>query len=489
MAFSSRHSDDLSGQLTPFADARQLAVRVHISDIEAPLAAVQHVASMLVNMLCRLEGVVKSISIDCPAHVPLAGRVTPLSPRGLLLDQALAHLCENIGVVPLGTGPSQVLIHIGRSAEPDAELNVYGEGWWGGIFTKSVAGTGESALPFGPYIAAAIATAELFKLARILPSKRTDRRDAFFSAWSHEASAIPDMRGPKEVAATLVSVGLAGVGAVGCAFLHTLWASDTVGTLEIADNDDRGVDDTNLNRYCLFGTGSIGEQKASGAKRILHDAGFRITASDKSFDALYNHLPNRFDLVISAVDGNEARAMIQDKYPPGILSASTSDLRVEVLRCGPPGEGACLRCFNPPPKKPSDEELRAKLSQTPAELAALVTELAISFDEAQELVESGKCSETGSQMLETLQRERTEPIQFAVPFTSVMAGTLLAAETIKRLAGGEESLGDRTNRASIQFFDPLARRNARTFLGRDPHCPKCANGPALGVWKHRFRQP
>jgi len=486
-AFSSRHSGDLGGRLTPFADAHQLAVRIHISEVDAPSAAAQHVASMLVNMLSRLEGVVKSVAIDCPTRVPLAGRVAPLSHRDEPLDQALVGMCKRIGVVPLGTSPSQILIHVGREAESGADLNVYGEAWWGGIFTHSVAGTGESALPFGPYIAAAIATGEIFKLARILPSKRTARRDVFFSAWSHIASALPDTGGPNEITSVLEKVGLAGVGAVGCAFLHALWAMDAVGTLEIADNDAHGVEDTNLNRYCLFGANSIGKQKAFEAQRILSDARFRINASDKSFDVLYDQQPNRFDLVVSAVDSNEARAMIQDKYPPVTLSASTLDLRAEVLRCGPPGEGACLRCFNPPPMKPSDEELRVSLSQMPAKLAAMVGELVVSSDEAREWVESGKCSETGSRMLEMLQRNHREPLQFAVPFVSVMAGTLLAAETIKQLAGGHGCLDGQTNRVSIQFFDPLARGNARTFLGRDHRCPKCADGPALQIWKTRFK--
>src|SRR5215207_8141194 len=49
-------------------------------------------------------------------------------------------------------------------------------------------------------------------------------------------------------------------------------------------------------------------------------------------------------LLVSGVDTNRARQALQGHYPPLILSASTFDLRAEVLRAGPPGLGACLRC-------------------------------------------------------------------------------------------------------------------------------------------------
>jgi molybdopterin/thiamine biosynthesis adenylyltransferase len=485
MSFSSRHSADLNGQLTSFTDVHQQAVRIRIDRTDAGLAAVQHTAAMLVNMLSRLHGVVKGISIDCPAQVPLCGRITPLASRRLPLDEALADEVREIGVVPLAEYPDLIIVNVGRQRYEGARLNIYGEGWWGGVFTQSVPASGESSLPFGPYVAAAIATAEVFKLCRLLPSKRVELRDAFFSTWSHRAMTAPDTNGPNEIEADLTGSLLAGVGAVGCSFLHTLWTMNLSGTLVIADNDIKGIDDSNLNRYCLFGVPSIGKQKASEAKKQLYDATFLIQASDTSFEELYEGRPNRFELVISAVDNNDARGAIQDKYPATILSASTSDLRAELLCCGPPGEGACLRCFNPPVQKPSDDVLRANLLKLPERIATIADDLHISMQEARDWVESGKCSVTGSQMLELLQREHSEPIQFAVPFTSVMAGVLLAAEFVKMLAGFDTSFGTISNRASVQFFNLLARERARTFLARDPDCPKCASGVGLEVWQSR----
>ena len=70
-----------------------------------------------------------------------------------------------------------------------------------------------------------------------------------------------------------VDAALAGVGAVGCALIHTLWACPGIqGKVILADNDPEGVDETNLNRYALFGLESVGHPKAKEAARIARDS-------------------------------------------------------------------------------------------------------------------------------------------------------------------------------------------------------------------------
>jgi hypothetical protein len=53
---------------------------------------------------------------------------------------------------------------------------------------------------------------------------------------------------------------------------------------------------------------------------------------------------------------------------------------------------------------------------------------------------------------------------FAVGFVSVMAGTMLAAQTFKE-ALGEGPLGGVVSRAVMQFVDPLAVTNRRACTG------------------------
>jgi hypothetical protein len=67
--------------------------------------------------------------------------------------------------------------------------------------------------------------------------------------------------------------------------------------------------------------------------------------------------------LICAVDTPEARQALQDKYAASAVQASTSGLRLEVLRVDPTAGTACLRCFNPPRSTTSDATIRARVAE------------------------------------------------------------------------------------------------------------------------------
>lgn len=72
-------------------------------------------------------------------------------------------------------------------------------------------------------------------------------------------------------------------------------------------------------------------------------------------------------------------------------------------------------------------------------------------------------------------------------FVSVMAGTLLAAETFKDVLGADTPLSDQLPRATLQFWHPTARTNGASRYGRDPKCPMCRPGePGTDIWRRRF---
>jgi hypothetical protein len=486
---AARHSGDLAGQLLAIDQILQPAVRVQVSSSAATLPAVQHTSWMLINMLSRLDRIIREISLVCPSSVPLTGRIVPLAGRQLFLDEALEAGNAAIGVVPLGSAVPDITLQVGPQPDGNLDFNVYGEAWWGGIFQEPIKYTGISRLPFGPYMAACVAVGEIFKRARMLTSRRVERRQAFFSMWSYKASVQPDRSGLDVLPLIDLSrSALAGVGAVGSTLLHTLWATDMTGLLRIADNDPAGVEQSNLNRYPLFGSASVGRQKASEAARVLEDATFQISAFDGGFERIYAD-NSRPVILVSAVDTNIARSNIQNQYAPIILSASTSDLRAEVLRCGPPGVGACLACFNPPERAPTDEELRINLRKSAENILQIASTTGFDVSDIQEWLSSPqKCGETSTRILEELQRSVHEPERFAVGFVSVMAGTMLAAELVKTAGTLDASvLGERSNRAVFQFFDPLGYTNRSTHYPRDPECPKCApQTPASEEWKRRF---
>jgi hypothetical protein len=79
--------------------------------------------------------------------------------------------------------------------------------------------------------------------------------------------------------------------------------------------------------------------------------------------------------------------------------------------------------------------------------------------------------------------------EFAVAFVSVMAGTMLAAEVVKESSGGAELLSEDLQRATFQFFSPLAKANRASRFQRDPKCPMCdPNAIATRLWRHRYEQ-
>ena len=486
-----RHEGDLGWLFLTFGDSNLVGVKVVVVRQSASMPCTEHTAWMLVNLLARLTGVVRSVAISCPRDVQLAGRVVPLSQRNIDLRTALLEGGQAVGAVPVHQDQMlERIVVVGPSEGEGAPgtLHVWGNAWCGGIqqapFHADVLGE-PSGLPFGPYAAACIAVGEVFKAARMNRSAYVSPESAFFSVWDFRASDVPIVSGPSRIDVSVDSA-LAGVGAVGCSFLHGLWACNGVsGRLVLIDNDANGVEATNLNRYVLFGSSSIGKAKASEASRILSDSTIQWEARDEGIEVVAV-LPER---VISAVDRNASRHAIQNRYPARIMSGSTQDLRAEVLRCGPPGVGACLRCFNPLERVVADDELRRHArSASEANLSELAAVAGISVPQAKEWIATGRCGIPGERLLPHL-RFAGELPAFAVGFVSVMAGTMLSAAFIKDHLEYPGPLSDAAQRATYQFHSPLAPSNRAWSFSRDPRCPMCSRETVAGqMWARRFEQ-
>jgi molybdopterin/thiamine biosynthesis adenylyltransferase len=482
---SNRHESDLGGRFSPFGKTEQASVTLVIAPEAAHSARVQHTAWMLLNLLSRQQGVVSQIGLVCPGGVAQAGRVIPLAERQLDLRAALIAGNEAIGVVPLV--PDQKLgrlLVIGATAPVEsAWLYVVANGWCGGVSTTMTPiASEESKLPFGPYIAACLAAGEVFKAARLKPDCYSSPESVFYSAWTRSPSALLDPAGPLAVARQL-DFALAGVGAVGCAFLHVLYSCPGVtGKAVLADNDEKGLEGSNLNRYVLFGAQSVGAKKATAAAHLLRDSAIEFDPHDQPVEML-SSVPQT---VVSAVDTNPSRAAIQNRYPAEILSASTHDLRAEVLRCGPPGTGACLRCYNPPELAKSDRQIASEIEgMSDDELSAYANAAGVSAVEVRQWAASQKCGMAGEAVLKHFRQTQPQAQAFAVGFVSVIAGTLLAAEL---LMGTLDATGAvrRGNRSVFQFWTPNAPSNRSSDYLRDPACAMCRpDTPAVRIWSDR----
>jgi hypothetical protein len=484
---SSRHESDLGGRFLPFGNAEPVEVTIVVSPDTAHQAAVQHAAWMLVNLLSRQQGVVSRIGLICPPGIGQAGRIIPLASRTLDFRAGVVAGNEQIGVVPIyqekTLGRRLVVGAVDQSVSGD--LYVAGIGWCGGISTAPVTIDYESELPFGPYIAACLAAGEVFKAARLKPGTYQCAESVFYSAWTRCSSKSFIAAGPAALKQSL-DIALAGVGAVGCAFLHVLNACpDVSGKVLLADNDEKGLEGTNLNRYALFGKESIGRKKATEAARLLADSPIELVPYDQPMESL-EPLPM---FVVSAVDTNHSRVAIQNKYPTRILSASTHDLRAEVLRCGPPGFGACLRCYNPPPLEKSDAEIAVEIqNKSDAELADHAAAAGVTVAEVRQWAASQKCGMAGEAVLKQFKESAPQPHGFAVGFVSVMAGTLLAAELLMEDFDSSDAIR-KGNRSVFQFFSPLAATNRPADYIRDPECPMCRpETPAVRIWNGRLQK-
>lgn len=438
------------------------------------------------NLLSRQQGVVSRIGFICPSDVVLAGRVISLAGHSADLRTAIITGNAAIGVVPIV--PDQALgrrLVVGCSNQSQSgHLYLAANGWCGGISTSPVEMNGsESVLPFGPYIAACLAAGEVFKAARLNPESYQCPESIFYSAWTRSPSKSFIAAGPTELEHEL-AIALAGVGAVGCAFLHVLNACPGVsGKVVLADNDDKGLEKSNLNRYILFGIDSVGRMKATEAARLLTDSPISFDPYDQALEAL-TPVPMS---IVSAVDTNPSRIAIQNKYPAQIISASTHDLRAEVLRCGPPGIGVCLRCYNPPAVAKSDAQVAAEIqAMTDDELAAYAKAAAVTVAQVRQWAASQKCGMAGEAVLRHFRESEPQPHGFSVGFVSVMAGTLLAAELVMGSSSSNDSI--RTgNRSVFQFWSPFATTNRSTDYIRDPQCPMCRpDSPAVRIWNDRF---
>ena len=303
-----------------------MAVTVVAAPGTAHLAAAQHTAWMLVNLLARAVGIVTIVRVACPPLVPLAGRVIPLASRDLPLREALVAGGQAIGAVPVeaaGHPEAGDTVIIVGGTYPDVAAVARrplrrGQGWWGASLKPAAAASAPpSSLPFGPYVAASLAAAEVFLCARLPAGAYVVAETAGWDCWTQALTPSPVPGAPATMSDLNMSgTALAGAGAVGTVWIHAIWATPGVhGSVLIADADKAGVTNSNLNRCPLFGAASLGEPKAAEAARICSDA--KVTWDPRK--ARFEDLGITPSILVSAVDTNRGREALQDRYPAADL--------------------------------------------------------------------------------------------------------------------------------------------------------------------------
>jgi adenylyltransferase/sulfurtransferase len=153
---------------------------------------------------------------------------------------------------------------------------------------------------------------------------------------------------------TNTKVLVVGAGGLGCPVLQYLTAAG-IGTLGIIDYDI--VEKSNLQRQVLFGTSSLGKNKALAAKERLEDLNNTIKINAYAEKLTYKNalvLFQKYDIVVDGTDNFEARYLINDasiitKKPLVYGGIYKFEGQVSVFNYN---NGPSYRCLFPnPPKK------------------------------------------------------------------------------------------------------------------------------------------
>lgn len=467
---------------------------------------VQHLTWLLVTLLTRsTRAVIETLGISTD-DAPLVPGIDPGAPDGSpSLLAALKATADAFGpdaapVIDAGElSGADLVLQIGNTAAAwlGAEvLHVSAAGWTGAVTpyledAPPIAIATEN--PFGPYVAACLAAGQAYMYARV---RDHHLQAVALNAWTltqatTDLGAIAAVN-PGEPSVELDHV-LAGAGAVGSALLLTLWAyPQASGIIRAADADPKGVDDTNLNRCVPFHWGDIGLPKAVVAGERL--SGHHGLVIEPTVGYAQNLVGPRTHL-ISAVDVPKARQDLQDKYSASAVQASTSGLRLEVLRVDPTVGAACLRCFNPPPEETPDSDVRAQVADMDeATIAAHAAAVGTDPDQVRDWGRVGGCGQIGDALLNRLRPSDGSAAQFSVGFMSVLAGVLLTGQVLKDAllrAGNPDRITDGVPLAGAEarfvanLLDPANALAGVRRYGRDNECPAC-RGVRAGVWAKRW---
>ena len=545
-ALRDRHADTLRGALADLDVMPAVDVELYVSAFDARTRAGQHLAFHLANLLGRLEGVVATvrITVDVDAMSDERGGVTPsdemttADSEGRLVQllsgvdprhptgapdlsavlAAAVTLAAPHRMQPRATGAvvendesegraRRIRVCVGRPAKRtettpaefprDADIDdvsdtvyVAADDWTAYVGREEGPGCDPLAVfPFGAQAAAAFATAEVFRLARAQGALRDGPRQMAYSVWSCSVRSDGRSDGPKGamllegLRSGIPEFTLAGVGAVGSAFLLTLWASG-IGVANVVAVDGDAVSTTNLNRYVLFGLDDVRQPKASRAAALLRrvpDAGvhpvapFEVQGIDEWWATYRRAEPAPIRLLVSAVDKNVPRHQLQEALPRVILGGSTHELRAEVDRYTLADPSSrCLKCHNPPEIIETDAAMRERLlAMTRDQLAHEAEDRGVDFDQLRRYVDDLRAGGNGCAILAgpSLEKLRRNPAEgaFAVSFVSSLAGTLLAAQLVREAAGQPLLTGGK-DRANVQFWRPSAPVNAVRATAPQPGC-------------------
>ena len=278
---------------------------------------------------------------------------------------------------------------------------------------------------------------------------------------------------------------MAGAGAIGNGLLRALRHVDCRGQLHIADDDS--VDDTNLQRQIFFTDDDIDTPKATtlATKAQPYFPRLELIPHKKRLQELRSNSDDRWlRRLIVAVDSRRARRELQDEIPGEVFDASTTDIREVIVHYHKqPTTGACMSCIYATDRAEIKREI------------LLASGLGLTVEDIRKREIDRRASETIIKHLKLgnvpedfiglacdtlfkrlcgegrLKVAQDKQILAPFAFVSVLAGTLLAIELVRRL-GSTDTWDDNYWRASAWSPPIAALRRIRRRLS---NCSFCGN--------------
>lgn len=333
--------------------------------------------------------------------------------------------------------------------------------------------------------------------------------DALAGRGSYEPFSILDFdRGEVEFDwsrnAHIGHVTLAGVGAIGSAFLFSLASHGAAsGLLSLVDHDF--LDGPNLCRYTFFTEREIGTLKVLSAKRRLDFQGMPLEVEqfgqrfETYFDENYYRDPRfRVERLISAPDRRDTRRRFQAKLPRRLWDASTGSSQVVLHHNDYDPRLACLTCIYP--ETPDENaHLRHVADALNVPLERILSGANITTADANAIhskypqlaVEDvlGKEFDSVFRQLCSASEIKAGPSQAVLAplsFVSAIAGVLLYFEFIKSINPEVFSSFQRYN---YSYLDPLSNPNPtfRRLKNRRSDCV-CADATYRKVFSNVWQQ-
>jgi hypothetical protein len=290
---------------------------------------------------------------------------------------------------------------------------------------------------------------------------------------------------------------LAGAGAVGNGFIYGLGQFDVTGKLHVADDDKVGSG--NIQRCHFFDEEHLELSKADVLCEAIPVVLPNIVAVPHR--VRLQDVPTKYSgpwlkRLIVGVDSPRARRSLQTEIPGEVFDASTTGITEIVFHFHrQPTAGACLACVYP--HTPQEDAHEAHVSDALGVSVADVRQSRISGSAAELICRRyphlipdqliGTAYDTlFKQLCSTAKLRTAEDRQVLAPFAfvSVLAGTFLAMEFVRRVRRGHENLFNEWRISP--WSNPVLRR--RRTLGRNSLCEFCSDS-TLGALAHEIWSP